>query len=470
MANIAIKGIMTDQIFTTFDAGKPQIEQMLASRYGDQYDASFLKLANMGREEAIKGKGWTTYEDNWIHETFEVKTTISDPTVGVAAEVEIIVGTNNSFYPRVGDIVTIPGTLVQAWISDVDVSTPATPVVTLVPVVDTDNIGVLTDGDILAITSGAFGEGTDQPEGTVSGTIQRDFQTQIIKETVGLDGSQFINELWFTKYDEHGDVAGYFTTGTRRAEYVFKLKTDGALMVGKQNDNSEMVQARVNIHGTALADTSEVRTTKGIIPWISELGNADEYAQGAYDLEDLDTLGLYLRSQGISSSTVYAPLGAKFYNDVQNATKDYAVDTTGDGALLNSIVSTMGKGNKEVATSLNFTYINRGNFSYALDTIDVFSHPKYLGATGYNMDTYGFFIPLKTVRDPKTSQSVDNIVVKYRSNDAYNRRAEMWSVRGAGGGTYVTSVDRAEWYLRGEIGLGMVAVNQMSMFTPASGS
>lgn len=469
MENPAQVGYMTQDVFATFDAGKPQISNVLTDRYGYQYDSSFLKFADMGRQEPVMAKNWFNHEDNWIWETIEVASAVSDPTEGEPAEVTISVGTGNTFFARVGDIVTIPGTLVQAWISEVDLTTPSAPVITLIPVDEDDNIGAIAEGAILSITSGAFGEGTDQPAGTIFGTVKREFQTQIIKESVGLDGSQFANEMWFSVY-KNGDVIGYFTTGTLRAEYGFKLKTDGAIMVGKANNNADMVQYRVNHHGVAQSDTSEVRTTKGIIPWINELGNTPEYTEGAYDLEDLDELGLYLRAQGITGGVVYTGLGAKVFNEVQNAAKDYAVDTTGDGALLNSIVSVLGKGNKEVATSLNFKHINRGNFTYSLDTIDVFSHPKYLGATGYNLDKTGFFIPLKTVRDSKTSQAVDNIVMKYRASASYNRRAEMWSVKGAGGGTYVSSVDRADWFLRGEFGLGALAVNQWSYLTPASGS
>jgi hypothetical protein len=205
-----------------------------------------------------------------------------------------------------------------------------------------------------------------------------------------------------------------------------------------------------------------------MVPLVKLRGNSAEYTAGAYDLEDLDDQGLYLRSQSVTSGVVYAPKGARLYNDIQNETKDYAIDATADGQTLNSVVQVLSKGNKEVATSLNFKYINRGNFTYSLDTIDVWSHPKYLGNTGYNMDKKGFFMPLRTVKDSKSNQPVDNIHIKYRSNDVYNRRAEMWSIKGAGGGTYMTDVDRAEWYIRGEFGLGMLAVNQMTWEYEAS--
>jgi hypothetical protein len=462
--NYPVSGVMTQQIFTTFDAGKPQVHERLTARYGNQYEAFFLKFAKMGREEAVKAYNWKLYEDNWIHEDIIVKTTTGNPGAGTSLAITLAttrVDDNNHYYPRVGDVVTIPGTLVQAWISAIDPTTPTAPIITLMPFRAADNIGAIAENTHLSITSGAFGEGTGQPKGTVRGTIQRDFNTQIIKETVGLDGSQFINELWFTKY-ENGEVAGYFTTGTLAAEYLFKLKSDGALTVGVPSDNASMVQARVDIHGQSVGENSTVRTTWGMVPLVKLRGNSASYTAGSYDLEDLDDQGLYLRSQGVNSGVVYAPKGARLYNDIQTEAKDYAVDATGDGQLINSVVSVLGKGNKELATSLMFKYINRGNFTYSLDVIDVWSHPKYLGNTGYDMDKKGFWIPMRTVKDSKTNLPVDNMHIKYRSNDAYNRRAEMWSVRGAGGGTYVTDVDRAEWYIRGEFGLGMAAVNQMT--------
>lgn len=465
-------GVLTSQVFATFDAGKPQISEMLNSRYGTQYESMFLKFANMGRQEPVQAKNWYHYEDNWIHDTIVVSAAVTAPvdpadSMDFVLDATKVYGDDYSFYPRVGDIVFTSESK-AGWISAID-ETAGVVTITLLPVDAEQGLDDLTEGQELGIITAAFGEGTGQPNGTVYGTVKREFQLQIIKETTGLDGSQFINELWFKKYDEHGNVEGYFTTGTLRGEYLFKLKTDGALTVGIQNNNDALIQERQNIHGVGLGKYSEVRTTKGMIPWIKSLGDTMNYTSGAFDLVDLDDEGLYLRSQGVSSSAIYTALGAVLYNDVQNAAKDYAIDTTGDGSTLNSVLSVVGKGNKEVATSLNFKYIHRGNFHFMLDTVDAWSHPKYLGVATYEMDKKGVFIPLKTVRDAASGQAVDNIHVKYRGNLSYNRRAEMWSVKGAGGGVYVTDVDTADFFVRGEVGLGLLGANQMTYIAPEAG-
>jgi len=460
-------GILTADVFATFDVAMPEVSDILTSRFGKQYMPFTQKLRKMGREEGVAADAWYNYEDNWIHETIKIVSAAvvdgSNTKKGVTLKIDI----TNGFYPRVGDVVTVPGTLDQCLVTSI----ASADEIVIVPFDETVELlasgTTLVASAIVAITSGAFAQGTDQPSGTLPGMVKRDFQLQIIKETVGLTGSQLINQTWLRVFDDNRNVIGYYTPGTMRAEEILGLKIDGALTVGQKATNVGSTgfvrQNRIDRWGQSTGVATDVKTTKGFIPIITELGNSQNYgASGTFSITDFDDQCFYLRSQATTSGAVYAPLGARLYADVQEELKDYAIDQSGAGSVLNSVMGVVGKGDVELATSLNFRYVNRNGFSFALDIIDGWSNPKYLGATGYDMDKKGLFIPLKQVRDPKANIMIDNMVIKYRANATYNRRAEVWSGGGAGEMLKTSSVDIREWFLRTEIGLGLVAANQMT--------
>ena len=465
-------GILTSDVFATFDVAKPQVSEFLTSRYGKQFMPFMDKFRKMGREEGIQSDTWYNYEDNWIHETITLTADATAIDGGASKKGALLtIDTTNGFYPRVGDMITVPGTLNQAWVSAIDVANSQ---LTIVPAIASVNLlasgTTLVNGAELAITSGAFAEQTDQPAGTVGGMVKRTFQMQIIKETVGAAGSQLINEQWVRLFDDGRNVIGYYNPGLMRAEEILKLKIDGALTVGQQSTNTGasgyMRQKRVNRWGSEETTYADVKTTKGFIPIITELGNTQTYgAAGTFAITDFDDECFYMRSQAVASGAIYGGLGDRLFADIQEELKDYFIDQTGDGALLTSVISVMGKGKKEMAADLNFRYVHRNNFSFGLDVVESWSHPKYLGVTGYNMGSKGMFIPLKQVLDPKSNVMVDNMVIKYRANQTYNRRAEIWTTGGAGEMPKTSSVDLREYFWRTEIGMGLVAANQMTWVT-----
>ena len=470
MANTATTGIMNASIFSTFDAGKPQIERDLTARYGTQFESSFMKLMRTGREMPIAADGWSAYEDNRYHETITTTGTISYAIAGAAVYFTInttMNPTTSDFYLKPTDVIMWPGTDILLWCESIDVSAPEAPIATMLPFNSGDQpVPVdITADTVLAIVGQASGQGTDQPLGSVLGFQKRDFKLQIIKGTSGLDGSQYANELWFEIYD-NGSVVGWFTTGTLRMEYNFKRNMDGAFMVGYQSTNTDLVQERVNIHGIGIGTNSTVNTTDGLLPLIRSRGNTEAVVSETYALTDLDDIGLYLRTQATTSGIVWTPGGARIYNDIQNECKDYVIDGGADGALVDSVLVNLAKGNKDVATSLNFTNISRGNWTYMLDIVENWSDSKTFNATGYDFDTKILYLPLKKVRDSKSGESLDNLAVGYRAMGGYSRKTEVWGMHGAGGTsrhTYTTSVDRSEFYMRGECGLQAMAVNQFTL-------
>lgn len=457
------RGILTNQIFALYDVEKPQVVNKLFRRFGYQYYPMFQMFRAMSREEAITAEQWDAEEDNMIHHTVKVADTVADTGAGNAQIFTIHsddLDENYNFYLREGDIITIPSTRVQAIVNEIDISTPATPVVTLLPLRSTDNIDGIAGGTVLPITSGAFGSGTGQPMGTVVGTTKRRFYTQILKESVGAEGTQLVKERWYEVYDTGENIIGWFTPGTARAEYLLALKMDGAFLTGVERTNTDVkVRAGEGIN-------NPIYTTKGLIPTIEELGHTMNYTVGSWDITDMDAVGLYLKSQAITNDIVWLMPGAKLCNEIENELIDFL--QAGGATDFTKITSQLFSGNEGLAVDIGFKGFKKGGITFMMTSMDGWSNPTTYGVTGMNMDQNALIIPLVSYQDPKNpGTKIDNLATKYLAKGGYSRRMEVWDVRGAGGGLYVTDVDRTDTYLRSHIGLQITKANQMIFMTPS---
>ena len=452
-------GILSEQVMTIYDTLKPQHIPVLMSRYGEQFLPMFEMFRAMGRERPIMGDEWYGHEENWYHRTITTTGTLSSPGNGNPGNVTLDAAdhdVNDGTFPRVGDIVSIPGTYVQALITVKNTSTPGAHVLTLRPLRTDQNIGAIASGTVLSITNGAFAAGMGQPDPTVVGTTKRKFVAQIFKESVGAEGSQLVNEQWFKVMDNNKSVVGWYTPGTDRGAYELALKMDGAYTWGDESNNVTQTTHRGNVNN--------VKTTKGVFPWVRDLGYVLNYTSGALDITDLYDLGLYLKSQGISTGVVIILVGAEFYIDVEGAAKTFF---TGNSIDMTSKFGEKIFGTQDLVVNAGIKGIKLGGIVYLFKPMDVWSNPMTWGATGYNLAKYALAFPLTKFKDPTNGNvMLNNIESCYRAKGAYNRRFETWRVAGAGGGLYVNDIDEENTYFRGHHGLQFLKVNQSAMFKP----
>ena len=457
-------GILNEQIISTYDIGKPQVANQIMARYGQQYMPFFQKMRAMGRETPVASNAWSGYEENRYHSPITVLT--ATPSGGAeagdpgAGNLTVIVldgadlDSSNNFYPRVGDGISIPGTYVQGMITEIDVTTPTAPELTVKPLRTTDNLGVIAAGTSISITNGMFGDGTDQPKGTRVGSTKRDFSTQIFKESVKATGGELAREYWYKMTDNGKNVTQWYTPGIARAEYLVSLKMDGAFTWGVNANNLTVPSTDPDNPGAT------IHTTKGYIPWIKELGKTVSIAVG-FDVTDLDTAALYLKSQGVTGGNVLWMMGAGQHIDVSNELKS---ELTNNGTDYTRVVNTMFKKDGDLAAAFDFYAVKKGGFTFIISEMPQWSDPQTFGNEGYDMVDNGVLIPLSTFKDPKSGNMLQNMGTRYRSYNGYSRRFEVWSTAGAGGGTYVHSVDNKGLYVRAEVGLEFYKANQCIFF------
>lgn len=448
----AVSGNYTEQIASLHDFFKPQDIPTLYARYGAQYMPMLAQFEALNRALPIQGDEWFGWEENWYHQTIVTSGTTTAGAAGAAVTITLApsqVDADGNFYPQVGMIVSFPNsTYVQARIESIDTSAGVK--MTIKPELSTDVIPATTDGETLVISSNAYGAGTDQPKGIVVGATKRSFTAQIFKTTHGLEGSQLTHAKWFNKIDDGRSVRNWYSDGYMLAEYQRDLFIDGAFTWGDEANNLT-VPAGENGAG------NKVKTTKGIMRHAIEAGHDLPYTAGSWSPEDLDAVGLYFLSQGITSGYSLDWVGAQLNIDIENGMKGYLNYT---GVDYTNTVNNVFGGNKDLAASFGFKVIVKGGITHIIKPMPVWSHPKLFGASGYDMPKRGLFAPLAKVINPKNQEVMPNIAVRYEAMNGYNRKFEAWTVSGAGPGLKVIGTDKAETFLRSHMGLQVFKANQ----------
>jgi len=455
MSPESISSILASDVVSGFDVHKPERMNELFRKYGDQGASMFLLLRSLGFEKSVAQTEYSHNEENRIHETFKVRANVSDPTAGVAAAITLhtdSLDANNRFYPRLWDQVIFPNEVVGI-ITDIDVSTPADPVVTVTPNDSTDNIGALTAGDELVIFSAAFSEGSGQPEGAAKGTELYTNNTQIIKETIGMTGTEMTNQSWLRLKNMEG--APWYYENQSDVDYRMALKIDGALLFNKKTTNSI----------TDAATGNPIRTTEGLVPYMRRKAQQLTVASGSATIANFDTIDKLMDKEGAGKYTL-SMLGIDRHQEFENLLKDY-FDNTNISYAKQAMNKDLFKGDESLAASVNFTTLLKSERVYAFKRMEVFNNPKLYGATGYNMSTYGMFVPLNTKPDAKDrNKKVESIGCRYKGLGQYDRRMEVWQVGGAGAGLKVTEFDKRETFMRADVGAHFRGGNQMVLMTP----
>lgn len=457
-------GVLTDQIMSLYDITKPQHYPQLVKRYGNQYENFLMFFQNLGRMEATPNDTFYGWEQNWIHDSVKVKVGCSAPAgqddpATIQIDPADYNGAGTAIYPRVGDIITLPNEMQVRISAKTYSSQTGYWSLTLVPRrTDQHGIPAIANGAELAITSGAFGYGTGQPEGVTVGLTQRGFQAQIIKEEFQLEGQEFTRENWI----EVPGSGGYYTTGISDAEYRLGLKWDGAILVGEQDDGYDTVEAGVDGAGNV------IKSTRGIIPTIRSLGKTIETNTGYFDMDYLDQSSYHMKQNGATTNIALAIVGDLLQQEIEN-------QITGSGGFLEGtnidytrVENEVFKGNRELSVSLNIRYITKGGITWMLHPHTLWSNPKTYAIPGYKFPYMGILFPWGTVKDAKTGMRTMNMGMKYLAKNGYSRKIEVWPTKGAGGGTYVHAIDRADYHLRSHMMFYMFAANQGIILDPLS--
>lgn len=449
----AIAEIYASSIVSTYDLHKPEIASEMFRKYNGQGIGMFDMLRVMGFEKPTANSTYSHFEEKRIHAAFKSRSAVSDPGAGNAVTVVLHtdnLDSNNRFYPRVGDIVQFTNEVVGR-IYEIDTTTPADPQIKVRPSRTVDNIGAIAAGDTIIIISNAFAEGSAQPKAAFRGATKITNYCQIIKESIGVTGSELTNQVWIDTTTKGGP---YWTTALMDGEYRQRLRIDHALLMSEETTNTSEVDPETGY---------PIKTTIGLNRFVRSGGNPFTRASGAATVDDFETYDRLLIREGVGEFVVVAS-GVKRDQNYTRILKDYFADTniqyTREHAHKNLFT---GANTQAKAAVVSFKYFSMSaGRTYCMKEFGNFSHPDTLGATGFTHEDKSFIIPANAKsKDAKSGKMVQHIGCRYKALGNYNRRLEVWGVNGAGNGMKVTQFDRNDTYWRSDIGAHYRGANQM---------
>ena len=447
----AIAQIYASDIISNFDLHKPEILNTLFSRFGDQGASYFQLIRSMGFETPVASDTYGHFEDNHVHEVVHVLANVAQPAIGANISFTldpVDLDANNNFYLREWDVMMFHNEVTGSVIT-ISTVVPAAPVVTVRLNEITDRFPALTAGDELIIISSAFSEGSGQPQGAVSGTWEYDNDAQIIKESMGVTGSEMVNQSWVTITSEGQALPAFYFKGQIDLDYRLALKIDGALLWGKRSTNviTDSVTGR------------PIKTTEGLVPYIRRVGNEQTCVDGAFTVDEFDEMSNTLDRE-FAGNHILGLLGISLHQDIENALVTYFANTNISFAK-QATNEVLFKSNEALSASVNFTYLTKSERTFMFKRMGGFNNKKLAGADGYSARKMGIFLPLNKKKDPKSGNMVDSIGTRYRALGKYSRRMEVWQVGGAGEGLKVTDIDERNTYQRCHIGAHQRGGNQM---------
>jgi len=304
------------------------------------------------------------------------------------------------------------------------------------------------------------GIGTGQPGPRHSGTTSDTFYTAILGETAEIKGGVNAEKLYRNDLDKSGRNT-LWSKAQVEAEFLLNAGMDKQIFMGEVNSNTSNAVA-------ADADSSNqsVRGTQGLWHWVEDEGMEQAYA-GSYDLAYFDQIKEYLRSQGVTDTTVATLAGSNLFKQVENTVLDYIKAYSGGTDLMQSYTS----------VGANVREFTKNGIKHELCEVVSFDNANSYAV----MDTYfrdaGLVIPksLATVSSPGIvaddmygSSSGDkvkipNVAIGYLNNNGENRTRMVGPVAGVNGFGYpfTNQYDDVKLYIKTEFMLIVNLANQM---------
>jgi len=442
----AVTAVYSDAYISTFDIHKPEYRNTLFRKYGDQGLGFYQIMDTLGYIEPVAQTQYSHFEEDWIHVPVHVRANVASP--GAGNPVLFTLGTedldsNNRFYIQLGDNVMFTNQ-VTGTVTNVNITTPSAPIITVQPHQSTDNIGALVAGDTVIIYSNDFAEGTGQPSGKVARQIKYSFNTKIVKETNEYTGSEATNQLWFDKTSDGQSIPAIYLKGQLDTDYRMSLRMNGAMLFDRPTTNTTLV-------------ASGNRTTTGLVPWVRGGGNVDTYTSGFYALPDFDIMNNIL-DQNFAPAELLAMLGFGLHTEWDNL----FVNSFTQGAIVYAMFK---EARKAEDLTIGFKSFTKTERTWHIKRMAGFNHPQTYGAPGYKIPGMGVVMPMDAKKDSVTGNIIPSFGQRYKALGGYNRKMKVWLTGGAKAST--NQVDKDELNMRSEFGTEFIASNRFFLIEQA---
>lgn len=411
-------GTQADYGFVSaMDLHKPQFDNELGKRYGNQYLSEFLM--NINYAKPVEGYEYFHFEEGRIYPKLNA-TTAGAGAPGASATFTLAANAKDSYslgqspfvgtvdkdiiVARVGDIISIKpasgmvnsSSMILARVQTVDKSTGE---FTAIPLETGIQIPAIASATEIAIVGNAFGEGDVQPESRASNVSKYSNNVQFFKETFELPGTAKGLQTWVEFVGADGKKGRYFVLKGEEEAYVRFLNTrELSLLTSKKTTNATLANAQA----TAGVPTM---TTEGLIPFIQSQGNNLGYsALTGFSKADMDEIVVTLDSQKGAKENLFM-CGIQ----LSLAIDEVLADSRQNGAV------TFGAYSFGTDASINYQFDSYkiGNYIFKKKTMDSFNDLQSLGAQGYGYPFEGMIIPMDAKMDSKSGEKMSSLRVRY---------------------------------------------------------
>jgi hypothetical protein len=445
----------------------PEIYEAEVERYGNRTLSGFLRM--VGAEMPMSSDQVVWSEQNRLHIAYK------DVTCASATTLTFVTGGSGATF--VNNVISVGQTLVVMSPSTgrelkvyVTASTanPVTgsggatnpAVITVKPYTQLDlttgagnvvNFAGATDLKIFVYGS-EFKKGTtDASLNSVTPSFtQYSNSPIIIKERYQISGSDTAQIGWVEVATEDG-TGGYLWY--LKAESETRLRFEDYLEMS-------VIEGELVSGGSTLSSADGLKGTQGLFSAVKERGNVVNNFTAAAGLSDFDSILKNLDTQGAIEENMF------FLNRATSLDFDDMLASLSSGAA-GGVAYGLFENSEQMALNLGFSGFRRGSYDFYKTDWKYLNDASTRGGMA-NTSIDGILIPAgtSTVYDQQLGTNIRRpfLHVRYRANQADDRRMKNW-ITGSVGGAYTSDLDAMQVHFLSERCLVTQAANNFVLFT-----
>lgn len=447
----------------------PEIYEQEVERYGNRTLSGFLRM--VGAEMPMSSDQVVWSEQNRLHIAYKDVTCASATTLTFVTG-----GTGSSF---VNNVISVGQTLVvmspstgkelkvYVTASTADAATgtggstnPA--VVTVKPYTQLDlttgagNVVNFTGATDLKI----FVYGSEFKKGTTDATInsvtpsftQYSNSPIIVRERYQISGSDTAQIGWVEVATEDG-ASGFLWY--LKAESETRLRFEDYLEMS-------VIEGELVSGGSTLG-SNQIKGTQGLFSAVKERGNVVNNFSAASGLSDFDSILKNLDTQGAIEENML------FLNRATSLDFDDMLASLSAGAA-GGVAYGLFENSEQMALNLGFSGFRRGSYDFYKTDWKYLNDASTRGGMA-NTSIDGILVPAgtSTVYDQQLGTNIRRpfLHVRYRANQADDRRMKSW-ITGSVGGAYTSDLDAMQVHFLSERCLVTQAANNFVLFTAST--
>ena len=445
----------------------PEIYEAEVERFGNRTLSGFLRM--VGAEMPMSSDQIVWSEQNRLHIAYSGVTCVN------ATDLSFVTGGTGSAF--VNNVISVGQTLVVMSPStgkELKVYVTASTANATTGVGGATNPAVLsvkpyTQLDLIGGSSGAvtfasatdlkiFVYGSEFKKGTTDATLntvtpsftQYSNSPIIIKEKYQISGSDTAQIGWVEVATEDG-TGGFLWY--LKAESETRLRFEDYLEMS-------VIEGELVSGNSTLTSVNGLKGTQGLFSAVRERGNVVNNFTASSGLGDFDSILKNLDTQGAIEENMF------FLNRATSLDFDDMLATLSSGAA-GGVAYGLFENSEQMALNLGFSGFRRGSYDFYKTDWKYLNDASTRGGMA-NTSIDGILIPAgtSTVYDQQLGTNIRRpfLHVRYRANQADDRRMKTW-ITGSVGGAYTSDLDAMQVHFLSERCLVTQAANNFVLFT-----